>query len=380
MVQMTQIITANISAILLLLIINSHMKLQAAGKGLLDARILRVMINLTMFQCLCDTFVFWVDGKDFPGAIEFNWIGNIVYYVLNMVIAFFWPLFTEYKLTNNYKKIKKLAFFLAIPLVLCTLLVITTPVTGIVFTVSEDNLYARTGSYFAIPTLLVLAYTIGGTMQVYFNRKKAGKYLLFPATYFVLPITVTMLIQTYNYGISMKFIGIAIAITGVYLGTQNESAYIDSLCGVYNRRYYNDYVCSFCNANKKGKVITGVLVDMDKFKQINDNYGHHAGDKALIQFSAVLREKMDKIGFVVRYGGDEFVLLTKLGSEMVEVALKEIREEIEKINATGENEFKLAFSYGIATLSEGGNEDAFFIEMDKQMYEMKERRKANVVV
>ena len=119
---------------------------------------------------------------------------------------------------------------------------------------------------------------------------------------------------------------------------------------------------------------------MDKFKQINDNYGHHAGDKALIQFSAVLREKMDKIGFVVRYGGDEFVLLTKLGSEMVEVALKEIREEIEKINATGENEFKLAFSYGIATLSEGGNEDAFFIEMDKQMYEMKERRKANVVV
>ena len=119
---------------------------------------------------------------------------------------------------------------------------------------------------------------------------------------------------------------------------------------------------------------------MDKFKQINDNYGHHAGDRALIQFSSVLREKMEKIGFVVRYGGDEFVLLTKMGTEMAEAALVEIRKEIEKINATGENEFKLAFSYGIATLSEGDNEDAFFVEMDKQMYEMKERRNANVVV
>lgn len=59
------------------------------GKELLDARILRVMMNLTMFQCVFDTLVFWVDGQNFPLARELNWIGNIAYYILNGTSAYF---------------------------------------------------------------------------------------------------------------------------------------------------------------------------------------------------------------------------------------------------------------------------------------------------
>lgn len=377
MVELTQIISANAAAFFLLLIVKIHMNIQIGENRLLDARILRIMINLTMFQCFFDTFVFWVDGKMFPGARELNCIGNVIYYTLNMVIAYFWPLFAEYKLTNNYKKVKKHAIILLIPLAVCAFWVITTPFTGIVFTISENNLYARTGFYFAIPTILIFIYVTCGTLNVYLNRKKVGKYMLFPAVYFVLPITVAMIGQMLHYGISLIFIGIAIAITGVYMSTQNESAYIDPLCGVYNRRYYNDYVRSFCNSNKKGESITGVLIDMDKFKQINDNFGHHAGDKALMVLGNVLREQMDEIGFAARYGGDEFILITKLGREKAETAVNGIVKELEDINESGENVFKLAFSYGIATLSAGGNEDDFLNAMDKCMYEMKKTHREN---
>lgn len=376
MVQLTQIITANAAAFFLLLIVKLHMNTQMEGRGLLDTKILRVMINLTMFQCVWDSLVFWVDGQTFAGARVLNIIGNVIYYTLNGVIAYFWPLFTEYKLTNNYKKVKKLAGILAIPLVISSALIASSPFTGIIFTVSEDNIYARSEVFFAIPTILIFLYVIYGTVNVYLKRKKAGQYMLFPAIYFVTPIMLAMITQMMYYGISLIFIGIAVGITGVYISTQSESVYIDHLCGVYNRRYYNDYILSFCNAGKKGETISGVLIDMNDFKAINDCLGHSVGDKALQTFSAVLRTQMNGIGFAVRYGGDEFILITKKAPEEMSVALEKITAQINEINESGKYEFVLKFSYGIATLTSDGEAETFLKAMDKNMYEMKSRMKS----
>ena len=199
--------------------------------------------------------------------------------------------------------------------------------------------------------------------------------MLFPAVYFILPVLTAIVIQMFNYGISLTFIGIAIGITGVYLSTQNESAYIDQLCGVYNRRYYNDYIRSFFNSNKKDETLTGVLIDMDNFKPINDNFGHHVGDKALAVFSGVLRKHMNDTGFAARYGGDEFILITKQSEQTAEAAVAEIIKEIELINESGKNEFKLEFSYGIATINTDSNSSEFLKAMDSRMYEMKKERK-----
>lgn len=375
MVQLIQIVTTNAAAFLLLMIVKLHMSEQMGGKGLLDSRILRVMMNLTMFQCVFDTLVFWVDGQTFPLARELNWIGNIAYYILNGMIAYFWPLFTEYKISASYEKVKRKAIIYGIPLVLNALLIASTPLNGIVFTVSEDNIYSRTGYLFIIPTILIFAYIILGTANIYINRKKEGKYMLFPAIYFVTPVSLGMIIQSLHYGISLTFIGIAIGLTGVYMSTQNESAYIDQLCGVYNRRYYNDFVRSFCGSGKKGSSLTGVLIDMDNFKPINDNFGHHIGDKALMIFAEVLRKNISDIGFAVRYGGDEFILITKQSEEAAAAAVENIQKEIDAINASGENEFTLGFSYGMATIQPNSDSDEFLNAMDARMYEMKKARK-----
>ena len=375
MVQLTQIVTANAAAFILLSIIKMHMKTQLGSKELLDTRLLNYMINLTMFQCFFDTLVFWVDGQTFPGARMLNWCGNIVYYILNGTIAYFWPLFSEYKITGNKERVKKTAIICGIPLAASALLVASAPINGIVFYVSEDNIYSRSGWCFIIPMALIIVYVIYGTVNVYVNLNKGGKYMLFPAMYFVLPILLGMIVQIFNYGISLTFIGIAIGITGVYLSTQNESAYIDQLCGVYNRRYYNDYIKVFCNSEKKQETLTGVIIDMDNFKSINDNFGHHTGDKALMIFAEVLRNNMDKIGFAVRYGGDEFILISKQSEDSVKSVLMSISNEIDEINKSGENEFKLGFSYGMTTITPDSNSDDFLNTMDSRMYEMKSTRK-----
>ena len=375
MVQLTQIVTANAAAFVLLMMIKMHMNTQIGSKGLLDARLLKVMINLTMFQCVFDTLVFWVDGQTFAGATILNWCGNIVYYILNGTIAYFWPLFTEYKISADYNKVKRKALIYGIPLVLDALLIASAPINGIVFTVDENNIYSRSGFYFIIPSVLIFAYIIFGTANVHVNRNKGGKYMLFPAIYFVTPVSLGIIIQSLNYGISLTFIGIAIGLTGVYMSTQNESAYIDQLCGVYNRRYYNDFVRSFCGSGKKDAHLTGALIDMDNFKPINDNFGHHIGDKALMIFAEVLRKNMEKVGFAVRYGGDEFILVSKQSEDDIKSALAAISKEIYEINASGENEFKLGFSYGITTITPDSDSDDFLSAMDSRMYEMKRARK-----
>ena len=106
MVQMSQIITANVAALVLLIIVKLHMWDQYKAGRLLDIKLLSTMMHLTILECIFDTLVFWVDGKNFLGAREINYAGNIIYYILKVAIVYFWPLFIEYKITSSYKKVK----------------------------------------------------------------------------------------------------------------------------------------------------------------------------------------------------------------------------------------------------------------------------------
>ena len=375
MVQLSQIVASDASAFILMLMLKLHINSQAKISTLIDARLLSAMINLTMFQCLLDTLVFWIDGKTFPAARELNYIGNIVYYTLNVTISYLWPLFTEYKLNSSEEKLKKLAIFSGIPLALITVAIALTPISGFLFTITEDNRYTRTELNFLLPTVLIFIYLILGIIKVYIHRRSKGKYMIFPVIYFVTPIVISVTVQAFIYGISLIYIGIAIGLTGVYLSTQSESAYIDQLCGVYNRRYYNDYIRAFCNSKNKASSITGALIDMDNFKPINDNFGHDVGDEALVKFSSILRKHMSEIGFVVRFGGDEFVLITNRSESAAEGAVANILKELDEVNSSGEIRYNLEFSYGIASISADSSSDDFLKTMDSRMYEMKKRRK-----
>lgn len=375
MVDMSQILTANVAALLLLTIVKVHMWNQYKVGRLLDIQLLAEMMNFTLLECIFDTLVFWIDGQMFFGARAINYTGNIIYYILKIVIVYFWPLFIEYKISSSIERVKKLATILAIPMIACSVLVLTTPITGFIFSINENNIYTRSGYFFIIPNLLIFAYVILGMVKVFLNRKKNDKYLELAAMLFIIPVLLGIVVQVFKYGISLTFLGLAIGLTGVYLITQNESAYMDQLCGVYNRRYYNDYIRYFCNSSKKDDSLTGILIDMDNFKQINDQYGHYAGDTALKLFGSVLRKHMAEVGFAVRYGGDEFILITKESETVAEGVIANIVNEIDVINKTGKNEFHLGFSYGMANMNSNNNMDEFLRTMDAKMYEMKKKRK-----
>lgn len=146
--------------------------------------------------------------------------------------------------------------------------------------------------------------------------------------------------------------------------------YEDGLTHCYNRKWFDDTLLENTRSRLKesGSI---AMVDLNKFKEINDTYGHVVGDKVLIHIAQKLKESG---GRVVRYGGDEFVVVFD-----VAVPLKEIDSKIESISGyfgrinfkTDAYSFKIGFAYGIVSYSGGTRIDEVLEKADKAMYRHK---------
>jgi diguanylate cyclase (GGDEF)-like protein len=128
---------------------------------------------------------------------------------------------------------------------------------------------------------------------------------------------------------------------------------IDSLTGLFNRRAFEKKVAEeFERAKRYQHPLSLLILDIDNFKTINDTYGHHGGDTALIRISEILKAKTRRSDFPTRYGGEEFVLvLPETDQEnAVQVAAK-IQDEIRsfKFGVNGK-QFSLTISVGISSI------------------------------
>ena len=136
------------------------------------------------------------------------------------------------------------------------------------------------------------------------------------------------------------------------LNLMKQSSLTDQLTGLYNRRYLEEILEKIAASSVREKSLLGVLmIDVDYFKKVNDTYGHDAGDKVLKELSKLLLENVRESDFVVRFGGEEFIVILqniKDESGIVKVAEK-IREAFEntKININGKTITK-TISIGVA--------------------------------
>ena len=123
------------------------------------------------------------------------------------------------------------------------------------------------------------------------------------------------------------------------LSVYNDKLYRDALTGAYNRRYYEDEI-----KHVKGKAGVAIL-DVDDFKLYNDMHGHHAGDMALITVVEVIRQYIRKTDKLIRYGGDEFLLLLpEIDSENFARKLNKIKKKIAETSVPGYERIKLSVS------------------------------------
>ena len=154
----------------------------------------------------------------------------------------------------------------------------------------------------------------------------------------------------------------------------NTKLYHDALTDVYNRRYYEEIV-----RGMKGP--TGVaLMDLDDFKVYNDTYGHHAGDMALKTAVNIVRSCIRQTDALVRFGGDEFLLvLPGIPEDYFKVKLEQICEKIHDAIVPGYSHMRLSASIGGIVQMPGGSMDAVVRQADRLMYQAKLRKNSVVM-
>lgn len=140
--------------------------------------------------------------------------------------------------------------------------------------------------------------------------------------------------------------------------------YTDSLTGTYNRRYYDDYI------QNAEDIQATVMIDVDNFKYINDNYGHDAGDIVLHSIAQTILSCVRRSDAVIRYGGDEFaVIFYQIPEEAFENKLEKIRYLVEILSVNEYPKIHMSISVGGAYGTKRANE--LFKIADRMMYQSK---------
>ena len=178
-------------------------------------------------------------------------------------------------------------------------------------------------------------------------------------------------------GVFAGYIGSCMDVTDKVEGViYKEISQKDSLTGVLSRQYVmNQLQYRFEIARAVGKPLTVAMLDINKFKQINDRYGHMVGDSALRMFAGVVKSHIRETDLLGRYGGDEFMIVfdnatTSIAKKVIDRMIKTFQTIVIKAE---DAEIALSFSVGLSTMADETTSEALLQKADEAMYAMKKK-------
>jgi len=167
-----------------------------------------------------------------------------------------------------------------------------------------------------------------------------------------------------------------------------HESFTDPLTGVYNRRFMEQHLIEEVSKSRRYEFdLAVILLDLDYFKRINDEYGHQAGDQVLIEIGTLINKQLRDSDILARYGGEEFLIIAPNTAPPAATLLAErLRGHIQshrflkEFKATWKIEIRLTVSIGVASF--GGTltgEEALIRAADKNLYRAKEKGRNCVV-
>lgn len=303
------------------------------------AATMNILLILTEFACGC------VNGTDEFTMYVTNWVMNILYFIISALTCYVWFLYSGKMLGDDEKH----PFLTAIPLLFLLVLILSAPFTGLLFTIDSANNYVR-GPLFFFQTIINFGYLIYASVHALITSKKTKIYRTKiegeALAISVVPVVVFGCEQVLFPVSSTLCIGATLSLVYVYLSLQEQAISLDSLTGLNNRTTLYSYLNEISKRSKKGKKTWILLLDVDKFKKINDDYGHYEGDHALRIIAECMRKACVSSGdFISRYGGDEFVIVHETGeNETPERLCLAIQENLRKQDVS----YPLSISIGMA--------------------------------
>jgi diguanylate cyclase (GGDEF)-like protein len=162
-----------------------------------------------------------------------------------------------------------------------------------------------------------------------------------------------------------------------------QLASLDTLSGLLNRRtLFQRIEIEMERTTRLDWPLTGIMIDIDHFKRVNDNYGHQCGDMVIQEIGAKLTKSLRKYDYAGRYGGEEFfVLFSNTTADIAQSIAERFRVDMQEAEfCCGDDSFSVTVSIGVAQFSPGESPDRWINRADGAMYQAKQRGRNQVVV
>jgi diguanylate cyclase (GGDEF)-like protein len=369
-------VNTNIYSLIISALIVIH-EFNGAQQRNLQDKLFKDLLSLNVILVVLDSVACYLNGKAGVIAELLNYMINVIGYLVIPLPLLIWALYTDYLIFQSKKHTQKAKFYLSFPMVINALLVLLSLFKGLIFYIDDKNIYHR-GPFFIFTAAACFFYIIYSFAIILFNKNKIGSEKIVPLLIYPLPMLVGAVLQNIYYGTSTIWIGSTISIMILYFSIQNSRLNTDYLTGLYNRRQLDNYLKDKILNDSAKSLFAGILIDLDDFKSINGMFGHQVGDEALLTAANLLRRCFHKNDLIVRYAGDEFVIIKDINKpEDLKIAVDKLNLLITNYNLKTNKPYrlKLSLGYDIYDYKSGMGSEEFIKHIDSLMYAEKSRKK-----
>ena len=342
-----------------------------------------VLLRSTIFAfVLTDLFGWMLEGQVFPGSKTLYTIVLLLYFAIVGCISPFWLIYCDDKLQYNPKKKKPRLILYLIPAAL-NLITIVLHLCGIpIFTIEEGNKYVRGTLY---PVHLILSLICIFVSLILIIRACRGlspiqRHEYLALSMFLPPILIAYIVQIALYGVSLTPICLSLSAILAFLAEQEYLLHIDQMTGVRNRFAYEPQTVWLLAHVPYNRTLFLLMIDADRFKGINDKFGHSEGDRAVRFIAQALLSACERSDIICRFGGDEFIVSgQRFTEENVKQLVRDIHAAIQDIAGQENLPYRLSVSIGVALFDSNfsGTPDELLRIADTDMYKRKAEKKAN---
>jgi|GEM_PF-44643 diguanylate cyclase (GGDEF) domain len=370
----------NIVGIALLLLLLNNMNRNGSKDLPIDQRIFSCLMFANVLIFVFDTGMWLLDGNPHPGSRAANYVVTSLYYLFNPLICFLWLMYTDFKVYESRSGLLKRSRLYAIPAAVSAVISLASPFGHWYFIIDEGNHYMRGPlfSMMAFAALFYLALSCGiSLVNTFKNGWEENTSVNIHLVVFPIAIIAAAAIQIMFFGVSIIWVCSMLALVSIYINIQNREISTDHLTILYNRRRLDQHLQRRIKTRSKDRLLFAIMLDLDDFKSINDQYGHIAGDSVLVKTAELLRQACKgSDDFIARMGGDEFVIVgERTESGEIMYLMGKIHACTLDYNQSRLTDYNLLLSMGYSVFGKDDSVDTFLAAADKEMYRNKQERK-----
>ena len=318
------------------------------------------------------------------GILPFNGPVMLLLKTLNLMltsaVVYFWFLYFEQLQGTTVQKNRKTLIFTSSLLWIELYIGLANIFDHSLFFIDESGAFTY-GPWFYVaqylPPLIYIYFTCSRALKNAYNMRHSpeGRIYLFYLAFPIVPL-VSGFLEYHFPEYPLIYISLALATLIMYVNSMDAVVSVDPLTQLFNRRQFMRMMSLWFSTRNEAVPMYFMMMDVDRFKMVNDVYGHTEGDMALVRVAEALRtacNKQRKKSVISRYGGDEFMILAEAaGEDEIKKLITQIDRTLKELNDESGAPYKLGLSIGYARLDEAKSIKAVIDLADKRLYEIKE--------